>query len=1452
MVLGLEFGATNITYVAFGNNILEIMKDPSRGDEIFMLTKGVIPINGDINKAIDSLMTDLVTCNVTHVGFSKSIGKYQVNQIKNIEKLRNFLYSDYSTIIDLGSKNTKIHTFSNNKLTKTFTNGKCAAGSGSFIETMADRLDFSLQKFIKVALNTEEYVSLSGRCAVFCESDIVHLFQKGITKDKIAHGITRNVALNVKAILGSTKLGEKTLFVGGVSKNEAVLRDLKTIFPETNFEVGKFPFNAFASIFTPIEMEKKDLKNLLKEHFLNQIEIECDEPLKLRNQEEPKEEKPEEKVAEEKVSEEKPIEKSEEKTEEKPEEEEKKSPYYGKHYNCVSLGVDIGSVSTKGSVIGKSETGVEVLASFYRKTFANPIEAVVDVITKLKDELEKNKITFDKCFCGTTGSGRYLTGDFLGADLIKNEITAQVAGTVCFYPDCDTIFEIGGQDSKYISLSKGEIVDFEMNRVCAAGTGAFLEKQAKILGVTIDKFGDLALKNTKPPVLDSNCTVFTEMSLKDLLGATEKSDLAAGVCIASVRNFINKNVDGRKIGNKVVFSGAVAFNKGMVAAFEKLTEKEIFVSEYPHINGAIGIAFLTLEEFQANKDYEAKFKGFTEVIKQKYTLSTMRCKGCDNFCDVSVFEIKEAPKVAVKDKVNVATVSQGEAKKFYYNDRCEKYSGKVQTTYQVNLFNKYKELMEENIDRVPELTVLDKTIGYPRGMYFNEFYPLFGAFFKACGFKVVLSDETNKTIAETGSLLAGTQPCFPFKVAFGHFDNIMKKRCDYIFLPRILNGMVSNHKNTHYCPFMLAGPDIIVQRNELKGLQNNLDRPIEDTDKIISPTFYMARGEKYIKENLIKLGEALGVKPQLLKKAANIAYDAFLDFKDDIFNTGKNILELYKDYIYVVVGHPYVLYDNFLNMNIGDKLSKMGYMPLPADFLGVTYRSSWHIYQKEIEKKLNAAGYLKYHPNIKSVVLSYYACGMDAFSNKFYKEEINHPCYIMNMDEHTSDAGIQTRLEAFSDVKEKPVKKKKTSVKIADFNKVKGKTLWLPATNYSSEILAKAFDLFGINARSLDEAPDETFGEARKLVSEDVCLPCLATLEDMLFRMKQEDFNPNKEAFFQAGSNGPCRLGMYPQRQKIALNNYKVVENGVEKDFSKVPITIIDNNYFKSGLDMNFALLTWNSLFVHDMLQKLLLHARPYELLKGGANEVYDKLAYRLVNNMKGALRQIKKQNIAKFDTVPIFNEFLQEACEEFEEICDHSIEKPIIGITGEFYLKLNDRSNKYLIEYLEEKGFEVALSTLTEYFHYSNFITGEIVKDQLKDEKKMFNSWELKGELAIREKAQKIIDSQEAKYNEILAPYVPILEISSKELVKAGSKLVHPGVTGEPVCALGKASDFFYRNVVGVINIAPFNCMPGGVISMFEEAFRKTHENLPFMCLFYDGFENNYERIDNFVSNLK
>ena len=166
----------------------------------------------------------------------------------------------------------------------------------------------------------------------------------------------------------------------------------------------------------------------------------------------------------------------------------------------------------------------------------------------------------------------------MGADVVRNEITAQARAALAIDRDVETIIEIGGQDSKFISLQKGVVLDFTMNKACAAGTGSFLEEQAVRLGIKIEDFGDLAMKSRAPVKMVERCTVFMQSDLVHYqqLGVS-REDLAGGLCYAIVYNYLNKVVEKRKAGEKIFFQGGTAKNKGIVSAFSNVLQNKIIV-----------------------------------------------------------------------------------------------------------------------------------------------------------------------------------------------------------------------------------------------------------------------------------------------------------------------------------------------------------------------------------------------------------------------------------------------------------------------------------------------------------------------------------------------------------------------------------------------------------------------------------------------------------------------------------------------------------------------------------------------------------------------------------------------------------------------------------------------------------------------------------------------------------
>lgn len=289
----------------------------------------------------------------------------------------------------------------------------------------------------------------------------------------------------------------------------------------------------------------------------------------------------------------------------------------------VFLGLDIGSISTKGVVINEKN---EILASEYLWTQADPIGAIKRLLPELKKQMDGSD--YRVAAVGTTGSARRLIGAMTGAAVVKNEITAHAVGTMSIYPEVRTIFEIGGQDSKIILIENGFVVDYAMNTLCAAGTGAFLSSQANRLGIKVEEFGEIALRSKKPVNIAARCTVFAESDLvhKAQMGH-KKEDIIAGLCKAVVSNYLNNVGKGKKIVPPVVFQGGVSKNIGVRKAFEDATGCEVKVDPNGHLTGALGVAILA-KKSGADGDFDFN------VADIDFTTRGVECGGCANNCEI--------------------------------------------------------------------------------------------------------------------------------------------------------------------------------------------------------------------------------------------------------------------------------------------------------------------------------------------------------------------------------------------------------------------------------------------------------------------------------------------------------------------------------------------------------------------------------------------------------------------------------------------------------------------------------------------------------------------------------------------------------------------------------------------------------------------------------------------------
>jgi predicted CoA-substrate-specific enzyme activase len=685
------------------------------------------------------------------------------------------LYPDIYTVFEMGGQNSKYIALERDAetgkagITDYEKSGDCAAGTGSFLDQQALRLKFDIDGVGKIVSETDRSAKIAGRCSVFAKTDMIHAQQKGYTPAEVIRGLCEAVARNFKSsIMKGKKVKTPAVFVGGVAINSGVANAMRETFRMSGEEMLVPEYYAWvAAIGTAIAERDASHKSGTPgiETLLNYTDSRAEafpvsEPLSmekvllLRDKVRPRIFKDAEELVD------------------------------------AYMGVDVGSVSTNVVVI--DDRG-NMIKEIYTQTEGRPIEVVDRCLKEIAAEIS-DRISIKGV--GTTGSGRELIGELIGADTINDEITAHKTGAefiarTMLNDQPDTIFEVGGQDSKFISLEKGVVVDFAMNEACAAGTGSFLEERAQELDISIkDEFANLALSSRTPVKLGERCTVFMQQDVAayQQRGAS-KEDLTAGLAYSIVYNYLNRVVRGRKIGNVIFFQGGTAYNDSIASAFAKVLDKKIIVPPYNGVIGAIGAALLASEKARlTNKP--SKFRGFS-LEKVDYTLREFICKACSNFCHMQEFTV--------------------EGEKTYWGDQCSDKFRRRQASEKKAVIDDLLALRRALLFEGYDPGIKGKaTIGLPRGMYIYEQLPFWNTFFRKLGYRVLLSDETNARIVRFGAEASVAEPCLPIQAYHGHVHHLLEEGVDWVFIPNMINAETPfKNVNSSYCPWGQTIPFVV-------------------------------------------------------------------------------------------------------------------------------------------------------------------------------------------------------------------------------------------------------------------------------------------------------------------------------------------------------------------------------------------------------------------------------------------------------------------------------------------------------------------------------------------------------------------------------------------------------------------------------------------------------------------
>ncbi|MBN1553445.1 MAG: hypothetical protein JXA11_01775 [Phycisphaerae bacterium] len=890
------------------------------------------------------------------------------------------------------------------------TNGDCAAGTGSFIDQQAGRLQYTVEQIGDVCAAADRSAQIAGRCSVFAKSDMIHAQQKGYTPAEVLQGLCDAVARNFRtAVVRSHPVHPPVALIGGVMANAAVVRAMREIFQLSD---GDFiiPDGAHAHIpaigaaaVAAKQTASADRRERIGLDHMNDLRAGSDsehgvfptaEPLSMDRVV----------LLRDRV---------------------RDYEAHGEGRMDAYMGVDIGSVSTNVVVIDSQGRMVEEI---YTRTQGRPIEVVAGALR----EIEANwggKLNIRGV--GTTGSGRELIGELIGADTINDEITAHKTGATFVGKTLlegripDTIFEIGGQDSKYIQLQDGVVVDFTMNDACAAGTGSFLEERAEELDIAIKgEFAELALASEAPIRLGERCTVFMERDVNSYMQrGAEKPDLVAGLAYSVVHNYINRVVRGRPIGECIFFQGGTAYNDAVAAAFSQVTGKEIIVPPHNGVIGAIGAALLARDKMshtpvepveEASMGVyvsemakhgcrtASRFRGY-DMRKVDYTIREFTCSGCSNHCSIQEFTV--------------------EGEKTYWGDKCsDKFRKRAKTTKQPVIEDLVTYRLEQLLDasRLPAVPTGAPRVGVPLAMFAWEQLPFWRTLLTHLGLQPVLSDATNKQIVAAGLQAVVAEPCFPIIVAHGHVANLADKGVDYILLPNVLSRETRWMENeSHLCPWHQTLPFVVRRAAGVSSL----------ADKILTPLVPFREGRKVVCNQITRyftdsdVAVGLHLEKRKIHHAVAAAFSAQDAFRRELLIKGGEALARLSasgEPGIVLLGRPYNIHDAGTNLSVARKLRDFyGVNVIPLDFLdtaGVDVRDvNPNMYWGLGRELLAAAKIVGDHPNLHVIHITNFKCGPDSFIKHFIRTAGGKPFLTLQFDGHSNDAGMMTRCEAYLD-----------------------------------------------------------------------------------------------------------------------------------------------------------------------------------------------------------------------------------------------------------------------------------------------------------------------------------------------------------------------------------------------------------------------------------------------------
>jgi predicted CoA-substrate-specific enzyme activase len=1315
-------------------------------------------------------------------------------------------------VVSMGGEDLVVYVLNaQGRIVNTYAGNKCASGTGEFLRQQLGRMNLKLENINEICRDACVH-PVSARCSVFMKSDCTHRLNKGeATKADVALSLSKVMADKVAEFLTKAKLSQgQVVVIGGVTRNHHLVDFIRTGNPKIDFVVPEQApyFEAFGAAHLA-RAKGASLPATTGDSLVlpgSALTFKTFAPLA----------------------------ESQDKVHHAP---SLRAPFDPQAEYV--LGVDGGSTTTKVALVN-SQT-LEIVAEHYGRTHGDPVAALKQCLREVKTQLGDQKPTIR--FAATTGSSRELLGVFLETAGVYNEIIAHTVGTTYFQKDVDTIFEIGGQDAKYVLINNGVPIDYAMNEACSAGTGSFLEESAAgDLNIdTAPEIGPIALQAKAPLKFGEHCSAFINSDIrKAIQQGAAREDIVAGLVFSIVANYLNRVVGNRSIGDHVVLQGGVAKNPAVPLAFAQMTGKTITVPPDPELMGCFGVARLVLKKHEEGLIEGASFDLDDLIDKQIKYGKDFTCKSCENLCNVRRLEVGKG--------------------RYPFGGRCSLYTNqrkkrKIRSDDVVDYTQVRTRMLFEEFAPPPG-TLRPKSsrvIGVPMAFTVHSLWPFYAWYFHTLGIRI----EPSTQIVPEGIAKQESNYCFPTEIAHGAIQDVLDKGVDFVFLPHFRDMPSTENVHACVCPLTQGLPYFARQAFGLRD------------DQILRPLVSMSGGFEASRQAFEDLAEQLG----FTRDEGSQAYDAgvhhYQRFLDAYREKGRKLLREIKDNpdrVYIaLLGRPYNAFTRDANMGIPRKFTSQGVTVVPFDMIyeddaDIPPNNYWYYGQQNMK----AVQQVKKVDNLYLSWISNFSCAPDSFLLHYVRWLMGQkPYLVLEIDSHTADAGLDTRVEAFLDIVEsyrshvvptadKPFERRyyiavkeeycdvvdRKTGKRYDIRDPQVHLVWPSMGDLSTEAMDVIARRQGIVSTHLPLPDVHSTQLARNVASGKECIPALLVLGSILKFFQENKPNTGNDIYvvFVPSTLGPCRTGQYH-----VFFDRLFEEMGWENVVLLVANS--ENSYREMGATFNQDV--WRALVLGDYFTDMRTSLRLLAQDPTSAQAVFESIWKDVMRALLEGPKQLDRE--------------LKRAANHLALIPRKSRLEDLrkVLIVGEIYVRRDNFSVNEISEMLLAKGIYPKVTGVTEWFHYTDFARKFIM-----DGRRRREGWlRTLREGGLKDEAEYLVETiwkqhVEERVAEVLRPtgLIPHVPHDMAKIIGEGSKeFVDPEMESEATVSPAVGAAAMGQGYSGVAIIAPFGCLPGRLIEGVYAPWAKAR-GYPVLALENDGQPyppNIVSRIEVFAHNV-